>query len=68
MNGGARQCRAHGNELWRTATSGRTAAARQRSGARQRWQRTAKGFAVQFLHAHGKDGFAVEDFAGQSLP
>ncbi|XP_071678181.1 uncharacterized protein [Lolium perenne] len=29
---------------------------------------TAKGFAVQFLHAHGKDGFAVEDFVGHSLP
>jgi hypothetical protein len=28
----------------------------------------ANGFAVQFLHAHGKDGFAVEDVAGQSLP
>jgi hypothetical protein len=26
MNGGARQCRAHGNELWRTAKSWRTEA------------------------------------------
>jgi hypothetical protein len=36
--------------------------------ARQRWSRTAKVFAVQFVHAHGKDGFAVEHFAGHSLP
>jgi hypothetical protein len=55
---------AHGN----VGAHGSFSAARQRSGARQRCSRTAKGFAVQFLHVHGKDGFAVEDFAGQSLP
>jgi phage terminase large subunit-like protein len=36
--------------------------------AQQRTTRTAKVFAVQFVHAHGKDGFAVEHFAGHSLP
>jgi hypothetical protein len=35
--------------------------------ARQRTTRTAKGFAVQFVHAHGKEVFAVGHFAGQSL-
>jgi hypothetical protein len=36
--------------------------------ARQRKERTAKGFAVQFVHAHGKKVFAVVFFARQSLP
>jgi hypothetical protein len=36
--------------------------------ARQRWRRTAKGFAVRSLHAHGKGGFAVEAVAVHTLP
>jgi hypothetical protein len=31
----------------------------------QRKERTAKGFAVRFVHAHGKEVFTVVFFAGQ---
>jgi hypothetical protein len=34
----------------------------------QRKERTAKGFAVRFVHAHGKEVFTVVFFAGQWLP
>jgi hypothetical protein len=73
----ARQRRAHGKEAGRTAKQRRTAAMATHGkdashgsvrSARQRWRRTAKGVAVQSVHAHGKGGFAVEDFAVQTMP
>jgi hypothetical protein len=73
----ARQRRAHGKEVGRTAKQRRTAAMATHGkdpshgsvrSARQRWRRTAKGVAVQSVHAHGKGSFAVEDFAVQTMP
>jgi hypothetical protein len=74
---------AHGKDwgarqrLWLTAMTGRTAEKLTHGKdtphgreihSRQRRARTAKVFAVQFVHAHGKEVFAVEHFAGHSLP
>jgi hypothetical protein len=70
MSGARQRFVAHGKEV----AHGSLPAARQRSGARsdgsarQRWQRTAKGFTVQSLHAYDKDGFAIENVVVQSLP
>jgi hypothetical protein len=71
-NFGAWQRWAHGKEFRPTAKLRRTAALAAHGkdashgsvrSARQRWRRTAKGFAVHSLHAHGKGGFAVGGFA-----